>query len=165
MSRGARNPRMVKIHRSYSVEEAARQLAVHKNTIREWIKRGLPTIDRQRPTLILGRDLIAFLEQRRKRNKRPCLPGQIYCLRCRCPQEPMDAWVDYLPVTTISGNLVGICPACHARMYRRVSMAKLSEVRGGLDVRMVQAEQHMVGLLMPPTRRSRIIWTRPPREC
>lgn len=149
MSRGACNPRMVKIHRNYSVEEAARQLEVHKNTIREWIKRGLPTIDSQRPTLILGRDLAAFLEQRRKRNKRPCLPGQLYCLRCRCPQEPKGARVDYLPMTTAGGNLTGICPACHARMYRRVSMAKLSEVRGGLDVRMGQAEQHIVDSPLP----------------
>lgn len=153
MSRGARNPRMVKIHRSYSVEEAARQLAVHKNTIREWIKRGLPTIDSQRPTLILGRDLIAFLEQRRKRNKRPCLPGQIYCLRCRCPQEPMDGRVDYLPMTTAGGNLAGTCPACHARMYRRVSMAKLSAVSGGLDVCMPQAEQHIVDSHVPSVNR------------
>jgi hypothetical protein len=47
---------------------------VHRNTVREWVKRGLPTIDQKRPMLILGRDLIEFLQQRRLRNKRTCQP-------------------------------------------------------------------------------------------
>ncbi len=38
------NHRLVKIHRSYTVEDAARCLAVHKNTVRRWIKAGLPTV-------------------------------------------------------------------------------------------------------------------------
>ena len=28
----------MKLHRNYSVEEAARYVAVHKNTVRRWIK-------------------------------------------------------------------------------------------------------------------------------
>ena len=39
------NYRLVKIHRSYTVEEAAGSLGVHKNTVREWVKVGLPTSD------------------------------------------------------------------------------------------------------------------------
>jgi len=35
----------VKIHRNYSVEETAKLLHVHKNTVRDWIAhRGLPVI-------------------------------------------------------------------------------------------------------------------------
>jgi excisionase family DNA binding protein len=66
---GKRHPnyRRVKIHRSYAVEQAARRLGVHKNTVRAWIKVGLPTIDDRRPILILGSDLIAFLRARRAR--------------------------------------------------------------------------------------------------
>jgi hypothetical protein len=45
---------------TYTVEEAARTLGVHKNTVRAWLKRGLPTIDAERPTLILGRELAHF---------------------------------------------------------------------------------------------------------
>ena len=56
------NQRLVKIHRSYTVEEIAR-LNVHKNTIRGWIRGGLPTIDARRPTLITGSDLRRFLSQ------------------------------------------------------------------------------------------------------
>src|SRR6516162_8070923 len=34
------NPRRVKIHRTYTVEEAARLFGVHKNTVRTWLKTG-----------------------------------------------------------------------------------------------------------------------------
>ena len=143
MSRRARNPRLVKIHRSYSVEEAAKLLGVHKNTIHDWIGRGLPMIDKQRPFLILGRDLADYIARRRSSNKRPCEPGQIYCLRCRCPQQPAGGMADYTPITATSGNLVGMCPDCDALIYRCVSFAKLDTVRGNLEVSFPEAMQRI----------------------
>jgi hypothetical protein len=35
------NPRLAKIHHSYSVEDLARLFRVHKNTVRSWCKQGL----------------------------------------------------------------------------------------------------------------------------
>src|SRR6185437_14566866 len=93
------NPRLVKIHRNYTVEEAADRLCVHKNTVREWIKGGLPTIDRMRPTVILGRELAIFLQARRAKSKRPCKPGEIYCVRCRAPKRPAGNLAEYQPIT------------------------------------------------------------------
>ena len=69
------NPRLAKIHRNYTVDEVACLFGIHRNTVREWIKRGLPTSDDRRPMLILGRDLLAFLQARRTKNKRPCQAG------------------------------------------------------------------------------------------
>jgi hypothetical protein len=80
------NPRLAKIHRNYTVEEVAALFDVHKNSVRNWVKGGLPTSDDRRPMLILGRDLVAFLQARRVKNKRPCQPGEIYCMRCRVAQ-------------------------------------------------------------------------------
>jgi excisionase family DNA binding protein len=82
------NPRLAKLHRSYSAEEAARTLGVHKGTVRNWIKAGLPTVDKTRPVLILGSQLRDWLEQRRKAGKRPCPPGKLYCFKCREPRSP-----------------------------------------------------------------------------
>jgi hypothetical protein len=64
---GKRHPnhRHVKGHRSYTVEEIAGLFNIHKNTVREWVKAGLPTSDDRRPMLILGHELIAFLQARR----------------------------------------------------------------------------------------------------
>lgn len=132
------NHRLAKIHRSYTVEEAAALYGVHRNTVREWIKRGLPTIDRRRPLLILGRDLAAFLLARRTRNKRPCQAGEIYCVRCRAPRTPAGNMAEYRPVTSTLGNLIGICPSCDCMMYRRVNVANLDAVGGGLEVTLAQ---------------------------
>ena len=138
------NHRLVKIHRSYLVEEAATLLSVHRNTVRQWIKTGLPTSDGKRPTLILGRVLIDFLQRRKALNKRPCQPGQIYCVRCRCPKHPAGEMAEYQPLTATLGNLIGICPSCDTMMYRRMNLGKLEQVRGSLDVTIPQALPHIV---------------------
>ena len=137
------NYRLAKIHRNYTVEEIAKLFGVHRNTVREWVKRGLPTSDRKRPMLILGRDLAAFLQARRLKNKRTCQPGEIYCVRCHTPKNPAGDMAEYQPVTTALGNLVGICPSCESMMYRRVNLAKLDQVRGKLDITMAQALRHI----------------------
>jgi hypothetical protein len=143
MAKRHANHRLVKIHRSYTVAEIANLLGVHRNTVREWLKRGLPTTDSKRPTLILGRDLVAFLQARRLKNKRTCQPGEIYCVRCRAPQNPAGDMVEYKPLTTNLGSLVGICPNCDSMMYRRVNPSKLEQVRGKLEVAMPQAGEHI----------------------
>ena len=147
------NPRLAKIHRNYTVDEVANLFDVHRNTVREWVKRGLPTNDGKRPMLILGRDLVAFLTARRAKNKRTCQPGEIYCVRCRAPRAPAGDMVDYEPVTVTLGNLVAICSACETMIYRRVSLAKLAHVRGKLDITMPQALEHIGESAQPTVNR------------
>jgi Helix-turn-helix domain len=137
------NPRRVKLHRSYSVEEAARLLRVHKNTVRTWIKTGLQPIDERRPTLILGRELARFLHERRQRSRKPCQPGQLYCLRCRAPKGPAGRVAEYVPMTAASGNLKGRCCDCGTVMWRRVSLRSLADVTGALDVAFPQAQRRI----------------------
>jgi len=143
MSKRHPNPRLAKIHRNYTVEEVASLFGIHRNTVREWIKRGLPTNDDRRPILILGRDLVAFLHARRTKNKRTCRPGEIYCVRCRAPKAPAGDMADYQAVTDTLGNLIAICSECETLMYLRVSLAKLEQVRGKLDITMMQALLHI----------------------
>ncbi len=137
------NYRLVKIHRSYTVEEIANLFGVHKNTVRAWLEAGLPTCDDKRPMLILGHDLAAFLQARRARNKQTCRPGEIYCVRCHAPKFPAGDMADYQPVTAKFGNLTAICPDCNSIMNRRVSMAKLGQVRGKMDITFPQALQRL----------------------
>ena len=134
------NHRLVKIHRSYTVEEAARLLGTHKNTVRAWVRAGLPTCDKRRSMLILGIDLAAYLQARRTKNKRPCQPGEIYCVRCRAPKRPAGDMAEYQPVTEKFGNLEAICPDCDSIMNRRASRAKLAEIQGNLDISFSEAE-------------------------
>ena len=137
------NPRRVKIHRSYTVEEVAHLFLVHKNTVRTWIKAGLQTIDERRPTLILGRMLARFLHERLQRTRRRCQPGQFYCVRCRAPKEPAARVAEYVPITPISGNLRGRCGDCGTVMWRRASLRSLTVVAGALDVAFQQVQQRI----------------------
>jgi hypothetical protein len=138
------NHRRVKIHRNYTVAEIARLFGNHRNTVRDWVKRGLPTIDYKLPMLIHGSDLAAFLQARRLKNKRTCQPGEIYCVRCRTPQKPAGDMAECQALTATLGNLIGICPSCDCMMYRRVNLARLELVRGNLQVTMPQALPHIV---------------------
>ena len=137
------NPRRAKIHRSYTVEEAAQLCSVHRNTVRQWIKQGLPVCDDRRPTLILGSELAAFLVRKRTRNKRPCKAGEIYCVRCRIPQSPALGMADYEPLTATTGNLIGLCPKCSGMMYRRVSRARLAAAVGNLEVGFTRGQERL----------------------
>ena len=149
MSKRHPNPRLAKIHRNYTVEEVATLFGIHKNSVRNWVKGGLPTNDDRRPMLILGRDLVAFLQAKRMKNKRPCQPGEIYCVRCRAVQKPAGRMAEYQPLTATLGNLVGICPSCESMMYRRVNLAKLVQVGAELDITMTQALPHINESIQP----------------
>lgn len=142
---GIRHPnhRLVKKHLTYSVEEVATLLGPHRNTVREWLRNGLPVIDQRRPQLIHGKDLVAFLLARRKSNKRPLQPGQLYCLRCREGRIPRGNAAVYQAQTPRLGNLVGVCPVCETRMFRRVNPAKMAQVICQLKVTMPQALEHI----------------------
>ena len=137
------NPRLAKIHRTYTVEEVANLYGVHRNTVRAWVKQGLLTNDDKRPMLILGRQLVIFLQAKREKNKRPCRPGEIYCVRCRMPKVPAGDMAEYKPTSERLGNLIGICPDCETMMYQRFSVNKLDQIRGQLDITMPQALRHI----------------------
>lgn len=142
MKKRLHNPNRAKSKRNYTVGEVADLYDVHKITVREWIKAGLPTLSDQRPMLILGGDLAAFHQARRTKNKQKCKPGEMFCVKCRAPKMP-DGEAEYQPKTATLGNLVGICPDCYTIMNRRVSLAKLGQVRGQMDITMPQALRHI----------------------
>ncbi len=137
------NPRLAKIHRSYTVDEIAKLYGVHRNTVRAWIARGLPTVDQRRPWLVLGAHLSEFLQARRTAAKRTCRPGEIYCLRCREPRNPAGGAVRYRPITATLGSLEGVCGCCGAGLNRKASLAKLRQVLGELAVTMALDHEHI----------------------
>ena len=137
------NPNLAKIHRIYTVAEVAELYGVHANTVRRWIKTGLPVCDARRPTLIIGEHLRDFLRQRRRARKRPCGPDQLYCARCCAPRRPAGDMVDYEPTTVTKGRLIAMCPVCSAMMNRYAGPAAVAEIRAYLDVSIPKTLEHI----------------------
>lgn len=137
------NYRLVKIHRNYTVEEVADLFGIHKNTVREWIKKGLPLCDEKRPALILGHVLAEFLKTQKTKNKRTCLPGEMYCLRCREPRKPVPDLLEYQATTDKVGNLMAICSHCNALMNKRISLLKLPLIQAQMGITFPQAQKHI----------------------
>lgn len=133
------NPRLIKLHRTYSVDEAARTLGVHKNSVRGWIKSGLPVIDKARPVLMLGRELRQFLDRQRKARKRPTPPGHFYCFKCHAHSKPALGMVEYTPFNRTTGNLQALCDTCDTVMNRRARQDSLALIMPGLAVQIRQA--------------------------
>jgi hypothetical protein len=134
------NYRSVKIHRTYTVDDVASSFGVHPNTVRKWLNLGLRTIDEKRPALIHGKDLASFLKARRRARRCPCGPGEIYCTACRAAAQPAKGVVTYLPASSVCGDLVGSCDVCGRGVRRRVSLSRLRESAGALNVLMPGAE-------------------------
>lgn len=127
MHRRIQNPRIAKLHRSYEVEEVMKLYDCHRNTVYNWMKEGLPPIDDRYPMLFHGSSLNDFHSGRRARNKRPCGPGEVYCVVCRAAQEPAGEMVDFEPRNQSTGTILAICPGCGRLIRRSVGLRQLAE--------------------------------------
>jgi hypothetical protein len=155
VSRTRFNPRLAKLHRSYTVEEIARLYGIHRNTVRAWLKgSGLHAIDSCRPALVQGKVLRAFLTARRAAGKRPCPPGTLYCMRCRQPRRPALGMADFAPKGDCAGNLCAICEVCGAIMHRRARWSAVSLVLPEIEVRVSQRPPRIAGCSAPSLKRS-----------
>ena len=128
------NPYHVKIHRNYTIEDIANLFQLHKNTVRTWVKQGLPVIDSQRPMLILGGDLREYLQSKRKAKKTTCKLNELYCVSCKSPKLPALNVVEFIATNEQTGRLIGICPTCDSVMNKFVSQSKLLTIQEKLQV-------------------------------
>lgn len=149
MGKRLQNPRLAKIHRSYTIEETANLFGVHKNTVGSWVKQGLIVCGKKRPILITGRDLRVFLEAKKVKNKRPCKPDEIYCMRCRAPKKTVVDLVEYKAITETLGNLVAICPDCESIMNRRISLAQLKQIPSYMSIIQLREGLHITECINP----------------
>ncbi|SDO57152.1 helix-turn-helix domain-containing protein [Phyllobacterium sp. OV277] len=134
--------RALRLHRNYTVDEAARVLGVAEGSIRRWIKNGLPALQERKPALILGGDLSEFLKSR-KATKRKCKLNECYCFSCRVPRQPAFGEVEFLPLNATSGNMRAICEECSTLMHKRVSVMKLDELKAILAVTITQGKERI----------------------
>ncbi|WP_299191297.1 helix-turn-helix domain-containing protein [uncultured Erythrobacter sp.] len=129
--------------------ELADLLGVHKHTVRGWLKKGLPAIDGAKPTLILGVEFQAWWGERRKADKRPCQPGQMFCFKCREPKSPALGMVEYAATNAATGNLKALCETCDTLMHQNIRLANVEARMPGIDVQITQASSSISARVHP----------------
>ena len=137
------NPNKCRIHRSYTVEEAALLFEVHKRTVRNWIIKGLTVCNDKRPLLILGTDLKQFLKQQRQDKKRTCKPSELYCFKCREPRLPDQNSLQFIEETTTSGVIKACCSMCNSKMNKKFKLANLMSIQRDLAVTLPLQQKHI----------------------
>ena len=142
------NTRLIKRTLSFTTMEVATLLGVHKRTVEEWYRSGLKRIDDHKPFMVHGSDLIAFLDERQLAKKQPCKINELYCVKCRKPQESRDHFVDirYLPVNRLM--IYGSCACCHSPTHKVTSPKRLAELKQVFTVLEVRGE-HLLGCPQP----------------
>lgn len=132
------NLRSVRIHRNYTYGEISRNLHVSKKTIRNWIVKGLPVLNDQRPFLIQGKHLIEYLKNKRI-PQRPCELTELYCFKCKKPQPASQCVAEYLPMTSLSGQMKAQCPSCKTTTYKNISLVQIDEMAGKISIHFPKA--------------------------
>jgi excisionase family DNA binding protein len=149
MARHRPDRRRVKIHRTYTVDEAARTLGTAKGTIRRWIKSAaLPAITDQKPYLILGGDLFDYLKARAEAGRKLEL-HECYCFKCRAARRPALGMADYVPLSSTTGNLRALCGICTTVMHKAIPLAALAGLAGIVNVTVQQASNHLKDTAKP----------------
>jgi hypothetical protein len=128
------NPNLAKIHRNHSIEEVATLFGVHKNTVRAWIREGLPISDSKRPTLILGSDLRSFLQLKRQKHKQKCQPCEIYCVKCKSRQIPETGLIEYETINSTTFCVTAICPRCENIINKFVNTDGFAKIQAQLNI-------------------------------
>jgi hypothetical protein len=118
------DPRRIKGNRAYTIEELARLLCCHKNSVRLWMKQGLsPLEDGKRPLLIQGAAARTFLAARRVAAKRKCQANEMFCFKCKVPRHPALGTVQYRPASETCGMVSAMCGECATAVFKCTSWA------------------------------------------
>lgn len=116
--------RRISKRRSYRTHEIAALMGVTKITVYNWISQGLAPIDDHKPYFVHGSTLTRFLAARNKPLV-PMKPGQIFCVACKAAREPAGGTVIWIARAETNGDIVGDCPECGRRLFRRVRRDRL----------------------------------------
>jgi excisionase family DNA binding protein len=143
------NWRSIKMHRPYSVDEAARTLGVHKATVRRWLKKWkVPIFDDQKPVLIRGEDLKSLGNQMKKPSS-PCRVDQAYCLKCRKPTKAAYGEWEIADATGTAANMRMLCGTCTTIVYKRVAWRDLITLSKTVRVSARQNLRHLIEMQEP----------------
>jgi hypothetical protein len=86
-----------------------------------------------RPHLILGEDLIEFVQSRQKAKPKSA-PDQFRCFTCQTLTSPLDRIVFYTSLTPSRGQLEAICEVCGGACFKFAGEKRLASLSQILEI-------------------------------
>ncbi|SFD85076.1 MerR family transcriptional regulator [Roseivivax sediminis] len=115
------SPARIKANRNYEIEECAEALGVTPQTVRQWIRQGLPALTERRPYLVLGWQVKGWLGARQVSRSRPLQDGEFFCLTCKEPRRAAFGLTERTETADGRPVLTGFCERCEALCRRFLS--------------------------------------------
>ncbi|PWJ19360.1 helix-turn-helix domain-containing protein [Jannaschia seohaensis] len=123
----------IKSLRCYTVDEAAETVGVSVRTVRNWIGAGLEAMDDDRPMLIRGDALQAFIRQHRARRKIKVTMDEFYCLACRAARKPAGGMAD-CTIREGRAMLTALCTTCETVVNKPVPVGQVPLIARRLEL-------------------------------
>ncbi len=114
-------------NRHYTYEDAGDILGLSPHTVRGWKKLGLIVMTDSIPHIIIGEDLIDFINSRQVAPQK-LGPHEFWCCACKGPTTPLGRVAFYTPLTPARGQLEGLCATCEGVIFRFAGVRSLSDL-------------------------------------
>ena len=127
------NTRLIKARDSYRIKDMANLFKINRKTCGRWIRdEGLKTIEGNISSpLVVGADLIAFLNNKQKSKKTKLKNDEFYCLKCREARKAKAGSETIIRTGKTIGKYnkellskTGICENCGTTLKRYASEIK-----------------------------------------
>lgn len=132
---------------AYDIDEVCdlyKKYKLHPQTVRQWLKDGLKTIDNTKPTLVYGDDLREFLGRQNQSSKCKLEFHQLYCVKCREAKEPyrkqivVEQKAKFLSVKA----LCNICKNIMPKSYKLTDFPELKKIYAVVGVSQLYDTAH-----------------------
>lgn len=136
---------------SYFVPEICALLGTHKNTVHQWLQKGLTKVDDTKPYLIHGSALKEFLATQQSSRKSSCKPDEFYCCRCR---QPRRVWGGIVDVTIRNSKVIrlsGLCEQCDCPVNGNRSVKNIPIIAKTFNIQTVH-NSHIIETLPPSVK-------------
>lgn len=110
-------------HDVYNLSEICKHYNVTDQTVRNWLKAGLPRVPGVSEMLVNGGDLNAFHAARRKAAQKPLTLAQFLCLTCHEARDPVPGSVLGADPEQRTLRMQSECSVCGSTMFRVWSKA------------------------------------------
>lgn len=129
----------IKSLRCYTIIEAATISGVSPHTIRNWSKNGLRLLDENRPALIRGDDLRAYIKGQRADRRIKTAKDEFYCVSCKQARKAAERLADCI-VTGNRVKVVALCEVCGTVVSKPVAATRISELGKFFDLTITRHE-------------------------